>query len=128
MTKTIRQSATFAASPHHVYAALMDSRKHARFTNSPARISRQVGGKFTAFGGYIEGTNLALVPDRKIVQVWRASGWPANHYSRATFTLKRVKTGTRLTFTQSGVPARHYTSIKKGWIEHYWTPMKAMLN
>ncbi|MGA2318205.1 MAG: hypothetical protein ABSG71_17760 [Thermodesulfobacteriota bacterium] len=46
-TKTIRQSITFKASPHEVYDALMDSRKHAKFTGAKARISRKVGGKFT---------------------------------------------------------------------------------
>lgn len=127
MPKTIRQSVTFAASPHDVYEALMDSRKHARFTKSPARINRRVGGKFSAYGGYIDGVNLVLVPDRRIVQSWRGSEWPTGHYSRATFALKKVKTGTRLTFTQSGVPDHHYAHIKKGWIDHYWVPMKALL-
>jgi uncharacterized protein YndB with AHSA1/START domain len=30
--KTIRQSVTFEASPYDVYEALMDSKKHSRFT------------------------------------------------------------------------------------------------
>ncbi len=127
MPKTVRQSVTLPAKPHDVYEALMDSRKHARFTKSPATISRKVGGKFTAYDGYIEGVNLELVPDKKIVQSWRGSEWPTGHLSKATFALSRVKTGTRLTFTQRGVPDRHYVSIKQGWIDHYWMPMKASL-
>jgi hypothetical protein len=47
-TVTIRQSATFKTSPHEVYEALMDSRKHSKFTDSKASISRRIGGKFTA--------------------------------------------------------------------------------
>ncbi len=43
-----------------------------------------------------------------------------------TFALKKVKTGTRLTFTQSGVPDQHYEHIKQGWIDHYWMPLKAL--
>ena len=31
-TKTIRQTITFKAPPHDIYEALMDSRKHAKFT------------------------------------------------------------------------------------------------
>lgn len=127
MPKTIRQSVTIKTSPRQVYAALMDSKKHGKFTGGKAVISRKVGGKFSVFDGYAEGVNLHLAPDRKIVQTWRASDWPKGHYSRATFALKKAASGTRLTFTQSGVPDRHYAAIKQGWIDFYWTPLKAML-
>ena len=128
MTKTIRQTATFKADPHAVYEALMDARKHAKFTGAPATTSRKVGGAFTAFGGSLSGTNLELVPDKKITQAWRADDWPAGHISRASFSLRKVKGGTQLSFYQSGVPDKHYEGIKKGWIDYYWTPMKKMLD
>ncbi|MGH2348410.1 MAG: SRPBCC domain-containing protein [bacterium] len=124
MPKTIRQSVTVGASPTRVYAILMDSKKHARLTGGGASISRRVGGRFTSFDGYAQGVNLELIPGKKIVQSWRASDWPANHYSKATFTLKRVKGGTRLTFTQTGVPNSQYGSIKQGWIDYYWAPLR----
>lgn len=127
MTKTIRQTATFKASPHEVYEALVDSRKHSKFTGGKVTMSRKIGGAFTAYGGSLSGTNLELVPDKKIVQAWRADDWPAGHFSRATFSLKKVKGGTQLSFYQSGVPDEHYTGIKQGWIDFYWKPMKAML-
>jgi len=126
-TKTIRQSVTFKASPKTIYEMLMDSRKHAAFTGSKAKISRKVGGKFTAYDDYISGTNLELVPNKKIVQSWRGNDWPEGHFSQATFAFKAVKGGTRLTFIQTGVPAEQYEGIKKGWIEFYWEPMKAVL-
>ncbi len=90
-TKTVRQSVTFKATAHDVYETLMDSRKHARFTQAKARISRKVGGKICAYDGYIDGTNLELIPDAKIVQSWRGSDWPEGHYSRATFCLKKLR-------------------------------------
>jgi len=126
-TKTIRQSVRFKASPHEIYEMLMDSGKHAKLTGEKARISRKIGGKLTAYGGYIEGINLNLVPDRKIVQSWRGSDWPQGHYSRATFSLKKIKNGTHLTFTQSGVPDQYYHDISQGWRDYYWKPMKEML-
>ncbi len=128
MPKTIRQSVTFKASPHDIYETLMDSRKHSKFTGNKASISRKVGGKFTAYGGYIGGKNLQLVPNKKIVQSWRGSDWQKDQLSRATFALKKVRAGTRLAFTQSGMPDKHYKSIKQGWITYYWNPMKAALN
>ena len=127
MSKTIRQSVTFKATPHRVYEALMDSRQHARFTGEAARINRKVGGKIMAYGGYIIGKNVELAPDVKIVQTWHAADWPEGHQSRVTFSLKPIAGGTRLTFTHSGVPDEHYESIKQGWIENYWTPMKVLL-
>jgi activator of HSP90 ATPase len=125
--KTIEQSVTIKAAPHEVYGALMDSRKHSKFTGAKARISRKVGGKFSAYGKYIQGINLELVPARRIVQAWRGSSWPKGHYSIATFSLKRMKGGTRLVFTQIGVPGREYQGINQGWRDYYWKPMKEML-
>jgi activator of HSP90 ATPase len=128
MGRIIRQSATLHASPHAVYEALMDSRQHAKITGSPARISRKVGGAISAYGGYISGTNLELEPDRKIVQAWTASEWPAGHLSRVTFRLTPVKAGTRIDFTHSGVPDRFFDDIKQGWIDNYWQPLRARFN
>ena len=126
-TKTIRQSVTFKATPHEVYEALMDSSKHAEFTGSKAEISRVVGGKFTAYDGDIDGVNLDLVLDEKIVQSWREGDWPDGHYSKATFMLTPAKNGTRLAFTQSGVPEEYYEDISQGWRDYYWVPMKEIL-
>jgi activator of HSP90 ATPase len=126
-TKTIRQSVTFKASPHDVYEALMDSKKHSEFTGFKVSISRKIGGKFSVYGGNIEGVNLVLVPHQKIVQSWRYSDWPKGHYSKATFSLKEISSGTRLTFTQPGVPEEFYNDIGQGWRDYYWEPMREML-
>ena len=126
-TKTIRQSVIFKASLHEVYEALMDSKKHAKFTGSEVQISRSVGSKFSVYGGDIQGINLELVPDQKIVQSWRYSDWPEGHYSKATFSLRGVPGGTRLTFTQTRVPEEFYDDIKQGWHDYYWEPIKEML-
>lgn len=125
--KTIRQTVTIRATPLAVYEALMDSRTHSRFTGSSARISPRVGGRFTAYDGYAEGRNLELIPGRKIVQSWRASDWPEGQYSTATFALARAGTRTKLTFTQAGVPDDQVASIRQGWGEFYWGPLKALL-
>jgi len=127
MATHIRQTVTLRASPHDVYEALMDSRLHAKLTGGPARISRKVGGTFTVFDGYAEGVNVELVADRKIVQTWRADDWPAGHYSTVMFALAKAGKGTKLTFTQTDVPADQVDSVRQGWRDFYWTPLKAML-
>jgi activator of HSP90 ATPase len=126
-TKTIRQSVTFRTTAHEVYETIMDPKKHSEFTGSQVRMGRKVGGKFSVYGGDIEGVNLELVPDQKIVQSWRYSDWPEGHYSRVVFSLKKVNRGTRLTFTQIAVPDEHYEDIAQGWRDYYWAPMKEML-
>jgi len=125
--KTPRQTVTFKAPPIVIFEMLMDSRRHAKFTGAKARISRKIGGRIMAYDGYIDGLNLEIVPNRKIVQSWRGSDWPKGHYSKATFALAKVKGGTRLTLIQSGVPDDQVEPIKEGWKEHYWDKMKALL-
>jgi activator of HSP90 ATPase len=122
--KSIKQKIIFKAIPEDVYEALMDSKKHTKFSGSKAVISRKVGGKFSAYDEYIEGINLELVPGKKIVQRWRGSDWPEGHYSVATFEFKKIKEGTQLIFTQENVPDDQVKSISQGWIDFYWKPMK----
>jgi len=112
-TKTLQQTVTFKASPREVYNMLMDTKKHQSLSGQPAKMSRKVGGGFTAWDSHISGFNLALKPGQKIVQAWRATGWWPDHYSVATFDIAKTRGGTKLKFTQIG-----------GWIETYWTPMK----
>ena len=128
-TKTFKQTVIFKASPHDVYEALMDSKKHSEFSESKANISRDVGGKFTAYDGWIHGENLELVQDKKIVQTWRGNdkSWPKGHNSRVTFELKKVKEGTELKFTHDDVPEDWYDDLSKGWEEQYWAKMRKML-
>ena len=126
--KTIQQTVIIKASAHDIYETLMDSRKHAKLTGDNASISREIGGKFNAYGEYIEGINLDLIQDQKIVQSWRASDWPEGHYSRVTFELEERESGiTNLLFTHSGVPEDQYDDIAQGWYDYYWEPMKLML-
>jgi len=69
MTPVIKSGANYRnATPSQLYELFMDSAKHAAATSAPAKISRKVGGKWSAFGGMILGKNLALVPNRMIVQ------------------------------------------------------------
>jgi activator of HSP90 ATPase len=127
-TRSLRQTVTFkGATPREVYDLLMLSRKHTSLSRERAVISRRVGGRFTAWNGHLTGFNLSLIPGEKIVQAWRATGWWPVHYSIATFRFERVAGGTKLTFTQIGIPPNRYSGHYRGWIETYWTPMKEIL-
>jgi uncharacterized protein YndB with AHSA1/START domain len=128
-TRTIRQTVTFRATPNDVYDALMTGRQHAAFTGASARISAKVGGKFSAYDGYIHGTNLELVRGKRIVQAWvpTEESWPEGHASIVRFELTPTPTGTRLAFTHEQVPVEHAGHLAQGWKDHYWKPLKLYL-
>jgi uncharacterized protein YndB with AHSA1/START domain len=128
MTKTIEQEIVIHATPSKVFEALIDQKKHARFTGEPAKISRRVGGAFTCYGGYIKGITLELVPAKRIVQAWRSRNWPKGVYCIVRFELSKSSGGrTKLRFSQIGVPADDYKEKNAGWKSHYWKPLKGIL-
>ena len=114
MSKLIQQTVTFKATPHAVYEALMDSEKHAAFTGGKAAISRVVGGSILAYDDYITGKNIELVPDRKIVQDWRAvirrKAISLAHHVRAHRRPRRHPPGIH----PRGCPGRHRRRIHPG--------------
>ena len=124
----IKEEIVFAATPDRVYDALLDSTQFAEFTHMSAEIDRKTGGAFRCFNGMIEGRNIELVQDTRIVQAWRAASWPAGVFSIVRFELSAEGAGTRLKMTHSnyeeGEP-RH--SLEIGWPAHYWTPLKQYL-
>jgi activator of HSP90 ATPase len=126
-TKTIRQTVKFLAPAQTVYDLLIDSKRHTSLSGEAARISKKVGGPFSAWGGHITGFNLVLNPGKKIVQAWRATGWWPEHYSIAIFDIEEAAGGSKLTFTQIGVPSSRFSGHYRGWIEAYWTPMKEVI-
>lgn len=123
-TTTIRQIIFVAAKPDEVYNALMDEKKHAEFTGAKAIIDSKVGGKFTAWDGYISGKNLRLEKGKRIVQEWKTTEWPDYPPSIVEFSFEKKGNGTKLTMVHSKVPAEQAESYKQGWIDFYWKPMK----
>ena len=125
---TIEQTVFFKAAPEEVYDALLDPKKHAAFTGSPATTSAKVGATFTAWEGYITGKNLELVKGKKIVQEWKTTEWPDGYpVSRLEFTLAAKKGGTELKIVHSKVPAEQVASYTSGWNSAYWGPLKEYL-
>jgi uncharacterized protein YndB with AHSA1/START domain len=123
----IHQEIRFHTTPQRVYEALMDSQRHAAFTGAPAEISREPGGRWSAHGGGIQGRNLELVPDRRIVQSWRAGNWPEGVHSVVRFELEPADEGTKLTLTHDALPDEGSAHIDDGWRQRYWEPLAEYL-
>jgi len=124
--RTITQTVVMPAPSDRVYDALVNARIHAAFTGAPAAGAARVGATFTAWGGYITGVHRRLVKGRSIVQDWQTSEWPEGAgVSTLAFTLTKVEGGTRVRMVHSKVPAEQADAYRQGWIDHYWTPLKA---
>ncbi|MGD0737854.1 MAG: SRPBCC family protein [Terracidiphilus sp.] len=117
----------FKASPERLYEALIDQKQFAAFTGMPATIDRTPGGAFSLFGGLIEGRNIELVPNLRIVQAWRPADWPAGLYTLVRFELKPRGTEATLICDHTSFPAGGYDHLDSGWYTHYWDPLKKYL-
>jgi activator of HSP90 ATPase len=128
MTPAIEQSVTFKATPAELYEFFMDSAKHTAATGMPAKISRKVGGKWTAFGGMLSGKNLVLVPNRMIVQAWRSSEWKAEDPdSILVVRFEKSGSGSTVSSTHVSVPKYDHKGVTQGWKKYYWEPWKEYL-
>jgi uncharacterized protein YndB with AHSA1/START domain len=122
--ESIQVSAVIPATPLDVYEAWLDGGRHGAMTGGNATVEPQVGGRHTAWDGYIEGRTLELDPGRRIVQSWRSLDFPVGAGdSRLEISLRAVDGGTELTILHSEIPEGQGVEYELGWIEHYFRPM-----
>ncbi len=126
MPESLSVTDVIPAMPQEIYEAFLDSKGHAALTGNPASVEGRIGGKFSAWDGYIRGTTLELEPHRRIVQAWRTTDFPDGAAdSQLEMLLEEVPGGTRLTLNHANIPDGQADSYKQGWIEFYFEPMKA---
>ena len=128
MAPTIQQSVRFRTSPQTLYQLYVDSKKHSQSTGAPARVSRKAGGKFSAFGGQLEGKMLFLASGKQIVQLWRASHWKKEDWSILVLTFSKVAGGAQVDLVHVGVPTYDQKGVRQGWPKYYWRPWKKFLS
>lgn len=138
--ESIHQDAAFKASRKRVYEALTDTKQFNKVTElsgamksgmslgtAPTEISREVGGTFTLFGGYITGRHIELVPNERIVQAWRVGNWDPGVYSITKFELVDESSGTKIVFDHTGFPKGDAEHLAAGWKANYWEPLEKFL-
>ena len=124
---TIHQEIDFSTAPGRIYQTLLDAKQFSAFTQAKADIDARPGGAFTLFGGLIEGRNVELVTDRRIVQAWRPAAWAAGVYSIVRFELVAHGGGTRIVFDHAGFTDEERAQLVAGWSSHYWDPLHKYL-
>jgi len=137
----IHQEPMFKASRKRVYEALTDANQFGKVVQLSAAmqsggmktgaasvtISREAGGAFSAFGGYVTGRQIELVPNERIVQVWRAGSWDPGSYSIAKFVLVEQGAETKIKFDHTGFPKGQAEHLAEGWRINYWEPLAKYL-
>lgn len=127
MTETLVHTNHFDAPPEAVYRVIADSAEHAAMTGAPADIGSSAGEPFTTHGGAIQGWNLELAPNERIVQAWRPADWPDGVFSLVRYDFDADGDGTKLTLTHSAVPEGNAEHLAGGWNERYWGPLAGHL-
>jgi activator of HSP90 ATPase len=139
--EAIHQEPVFKANRKRVYEALTDANQFGKVVQlsaamqsggmetgaAPVIVSRETGGAFSAFGGYISGRQIELVPNERIVQVWRAGSWDAGSYSIAKFVLVELGAEAKIKFDHTGFPKGQAEHLAEGWRINYWEPLAKFL-
>jgi activator of HSP90 ATPase len=127
MRTSLHQEIALSAAPERIFNVLLDSKQFAAFTGMPATIDPTSGGAFNTFGGLIEGRNVELIPNRRIVQAWRPTSWDPGVYSIVHFELQAANGGTALVLDHTGFPEGDFDHLDSGWYMRYWDPLKKYL-
>ena len=111
-------------SAERIYRSWLDSGEHSAFTGSPAQIDPGVGGKFTAWDGYIYGKTLKAEPFRRILQAWRTTEFPEHSPdSQLEILIEEVDGGAKVTLIHTDIPDGQAEDYRQGWEEYYFEPM-----
>ncbi len=125
MSESLECRVVISATPQQIYQAWLDSAAHSAITDSPAFVDAHIGGRFTAWDGYISGQNVDLEPYRRILQTWRTSEFPAAAPdSLLELTLEACPEGTLVSLRQSEIPDTQAAQYLEGWEEYYFKSMQ----
>jgi activator of HSP90 ATPase len=140
VAESIHQEVSFKENRKRIYEALIDAKQFDKVMRlsaamqsgmplgaKPTQISRENGGGFVVFGGHIEGRQIELIPNERIVQAWRVVTWDAGLFSIARFVFIEQGAGTKIVFDHSGFPIGQADHLAEGWKSNYWEPLEKYL-
>jgi activator of HSP90 ATPase len=108
-----------------IFEAWLDSTEHTAFSNSDANIDPHVGGKFSAWDGYITGKIISLEPFTRIVQSWRTTDFSVDDPdSLLEIIIDPMDSGCKVTLNHTGLPDGSKEEYIQGWEDYYFAPMQ----
>jgi uncharacterized protein YndB with AHSA1/START domain len=128
MGDVISQTVLFPAPAETLFQMYLDAAKHEVITGAPVQIGSTPGADFSAFGGALSGTILAVTAPHLIVQSWRSTNFNRTDPDSTlilSFTSKG-ETG-QVDLVHINVPDHDLQSVAEGWGKFYWTPWREYL-
>jgi len=124
MKEAFEMKAEFPVKASTIYNAWLDSKTHSEMTGDEASCSNKEGEEFSAWDGYIEGKNIQLIKNEKIIQSWRTSDFKNNDEdSEIIIEIQDIEEGCELLLKHRNIPEGQ-PDYKQGWMDHYFNPMK----
>lgn len=118
----------FPVSAKTLYEAWLDSETHSAMTGGEAHCSSEEGMTFSAWDGYIQGTNVTLEKPKLIIQKWRTVEFgEGDPDSNLKIEFKDIGSGSELKITHSEIPEGQ-PDYHQGWIDNYLDPMEQYFN
>ncbi|XP_022971345.1 activator of 90 kDa heat shock protein ATPase homolog [Cucurbita maxima] len=132
--KTITMTEKFSCRANVLFEILMDDNRWKGFTQSNAKISKEVDGEISIFDGSVTGKNLELEEGKLIVQQWRFGSWPDGIHSTVKLTLEESEPGvTIVKLIHSDVPeedrygnATVVENTERGWRDLIFNKIRAV--
>ncbi|XP_010932473.1 uncharacterized protein [Elaeis guineensis] len=132
--KTITLTEKFNCRACDLYEILMDENRWKGFTQSNARISKEVGGQFSLFDGSVTGVSEELQEGKLIVQKWRSGSWAEGIHSTLRLIFDEPEQGvTVIKLTQTDVPeedkygnATVVENMERGWRELIFNKIRGL--
>ncbi|KAK1397677.1 Aha1 domain-containing protein [Heracleum sosnowskyi] len=132
--KSIKITEKFSCRARDMFEILMDENRWKGFTQSNAKISKEVGGEFMIFDGAVTGTNVELQEGKLIAQKWRFGNWPDGLHSMVRLTLDEPEPGTTVVnLIQTDVPEEDrygnstvVENTERGWKDLIFNKIRAV--
>ncbi|WCJ34045.1 hypothetical protein M5689_015371 [Euphorbia peplus] len=132
--KSINMTEKFSCRAKDMFEILMDENRWKGFTQSNAKISKEVGGEFSIFDGSVTGRNLELQEGKLIVQNWRFGSWPDGIISTVRLDLEEPEPGlTVIKLLHTDIPeedrygnATVAENTERGWRELIFHKIRAV--
>lgn len=98
------------------------------WTGKECDFSEKAGGKFTYYDNIIEGTNLYIQTNKRLLQSWRQNDWPSGKSSTVRINIEPDgNNGTQLILLQQDIPPSFIKKTDELWNSLFWKPMGGVL-
>jgi activator of HSP90 ATPase len=128
MGDVISQSVVLPAPAEVLFRMYLDESDHEAITGAPVKVGSTPGASFSAFGGALSGTILAIAVPHLIVQSWRSTDFkPTEPDSTLVLSFTPMGESGQIDLVHIHVPDHDFQAVTEGWEKFYWTPWREYL-